>query len=227
VSVEANGVVGNHAEQHSRGRLRGLLAAGKSAEELRVQIAQFQAEFAEANTTARQNAEELRSQIAQLRDDFEQDRQRRFLRRLLGLRPRPLEDTEKTREKMRGRLAVGLVFALVALMALTFLYLLILSRGFGTLTTDDLISLIPMVGTTLLTPLVGLIGAVMGFYYGGQTAVSAASQTAEATKQATQTASAATKTASDTAAQAASRTFAHLTNGVPRSSGSSGVGGQT
>jgi hypothetical protein len=44
VSVEANGVVGNHAEQHSRGRLRGLLAAGQSAEELRVQIAQFQAD---------------------------------------------------------------------------------------------------------------------------------------------------------------------------------------
>ena len=128
---------------------------------------------------------------------------------------------------MRGRLAVGLVFALVALMALTFLYLLILSRGFGTLTTDDLISLIPMVGTTLLTPLVGLIGAVMGFYYGGQTAVSAASQTGEATKQATQTASEATKTASDTAAQAASSTVAHLTNGIPRSSRSSGVGGQT
>ena len=103
MSVEANGVVGNHAEQHSRGRLRGLLAAGQSAEE-------------------------LRAQIAQLRGDFEQDRQRRFLRRLFGLRPRPLEDTEKTREKMRGRLAVGLVFALVALMALTFLYLLILSR---------------------------------------------------------------------------------------------------
>ena len=166
-----------------------MLAAGQNAEELRAQIAQFQAEFAEANTTARQNAEELRAQIAQLRGDFEQDRQRRFLRRLFGLRPRPLEDTEKTREKM---------------------------RGFGTLTTDDLISLIPMVGTTLLTPLVGLIGAVMGFYYGGQTAVSAASQTAEATKQATQTASEATKTASDTAAQAASSTFAHLTNGVPR-----------
>ena len=39
-----------------------------------------------------------------------------------------------------------------------------------------------MVGTVLLTPLVGLIGAVMGFYYGGQTAVQAASQTADATK---------------------------------------------
>jgi hypothetical protein len=106
---------------------------------------------------------------------------------------------------MRGRLAIGLVFALVALMGLTFVYLLILSRRFGSLTTDDLIALIPMVGTTLLTPLVGLIGAVMGFYYGGQTTVSTASQTAEATKQASQT-----------AAQAASRTVAQITNGTNR-----------
>jgi len=226
VSADANGVVGQNTEQRSRGRLRGLLAAGQSTEELRAQIAQFQTEVAEANSAARQSAEELRAQIDKLREDFEEEQQRRFLRRLFGLRPRPPEDTEKTRERMRGRLAVGLVFALVALMALTFLYLLILSRGFGRLTTDDLISLIPMVGTTLLTPLVGLIGAVMGFYYGGQTAVSAASQTAEATKQATKTASEASKTASDSAAKAASSTVAHLTNGRTRSS-ASGVGGQT
>ena len=94
-------------------------------------------------------------------------------------------------------------------MLLTFVYLLILSRGFGSLITDDLIALIPMVGTTLPTPLVGLIGAVMGFYNGGQTAVSAASQTAKATKQATQT-------ASTTAAQAASSTIAQMTNGTKR-----------
>jgi hypothetical protein len=45
-----------------------------------------------------------------------------------------------------------------------------------------------MVGTTLLTPLIGLIDSVMGFYYGGQTAVSAATQTFEATKAASATA---------------------------------------
>jgi hypothetical protein len=89
---------------------------------------------------------------------------------------------------MRGRLALLLVATLIVVVSLTFVYLLILSRGFGELTTDDLIALIPMVGTTLLTPLVGLIGAVMGFYYGGQTAVSAATQTAEDTKAASATA---------------------------------------
>jgi len=215
VSADGNGAVGQNTEQRSRGRVRGFLAAGQSAEELRAQIAQFRTEFKEANTAAERSAEELRAQIDQLRTELEAERQRRFLRKLFGLRPPPSEDTEKTREKMRGRLAVGLVFALVALMGLTFVYLLILSRGFGTLTTDDLIALIPMVGTTLLTPLVGLIGAVMGFYYGGQTAVSAASQTAEATKQATQT-------ASNTAAQAASSTVAQIANGINRSSGSRG-----
>jgi hypothetical protein len=201
VTAEVNGAVGQNAAQRSRGRWRSFLAAGQSAEELRAQMAQFQTELKEANTAAGQSAEELkelRAQIEQLRTVLDEERRRRFLRRLFRLPapPPPSEDTEKTREKMRGRLAIGLVVALVALMGLTFVYLLILSRGFDRLTTDDLISLIPMVGTTLLTPLVGLIGAVMGFYYGGQTAVSAASQTAEATKQATQT-------ASNTAAKAA------------------------
>src|SRR5215211_7113440 len=88
---------------------------------------------------------------------------------------------------MRGRLAIALVLTLIVVMGLTFWYLLMLSGNFGELTTDDLIALIPMVGTVLLTPLVGLIGAVMGFYYGGQTAVQAASQTAEATKAASET----------------------------------------
>jgi type II secretory pathway component PulF len=88
---------------------------------------------------------------------------------------------------MRGRLAIALVLTLIVVMGLTFWYLLTLSRNFGELTTDDLIALIPMVGTVLLTPLVGLIGAVMGFYYGGQTAVQAASQTADATKAAAET----------------------------------------
>jgi hypothetical protein len=65
----------------------------------------------------------------------------------------------------------------------TYAYLLI-----SDLNPNDLNTVVPMVGATLLTPLVGPIGAVMGFYYGGQTAVQAASQTAEATKTAAQAA---------------------------------------
>jgi hypothetical protein len=142
----------------------------------------------EAAVAAGQNdAEALRTQIAQLRTELEAERSRGLLRRLFGVSPRKAEDTESTREKMRGRLAIALVLTLVVVMGLTFWYLLMLSQSFGKLTTDDLIALIPMVGTVLLTPLVGLIGAVMGFYYGGQTAVQAASQTADATKAASET----------------------------------------
>jgi len=148
----------------------GSVAAGQSAEAaLRTQIAQLQ-------------TEQIR-----LQTELQAERSRGALRRLFGLGPRITEDTERTREKMRGRLAIALVLTLVVVMGLTFWYLLRLSQNFGELTTDDLIALIPMVGTVLLTPLVGLVGAVMGFYYGGQTAVQAASQTADATKAASET----------------------------------------
>lgn len=215
MSAQANGAVGHDAgalgtglkEGRSRRFLRRFTGAGQDAEELKAQIAQLRRELAETNAAAGQRTEELTAQVSQLRSDLDAERSRRFLRRFFGIPPRPSEETEKTRERMRGRLAIALVAALVALMALTFVYLLILSRGFGDLTTDDLIALIPMVGTTLLTPLVGLIGAVMGFYYGGQTAVSAATQTAEATKQATQT-------VSHTAVQAASSTARQIRDGT-------------
>jgi type IV secretory pathway VirB6-like protein len=215
VSAQANGAVGCDAgalrteleEGRSRRFLRRFTGAQQESDELKAQIIQFRRELAEVNAAAGQRTDELTTQITQLRSELDAERSRRFLRRFFGIPPRPSEETEKTRERMRGRLAIALVAALVALMALTFVYLLILSRGFGDLTTDDLIALIPMVGTTLLTPLVGLIGAVMGFYYGGQTAVSAATQTAEATKQATQS-------ASHTAAQAASSTARQLRDGT-------------
>ena len=110
----------------------------------------------EAAVAAGQNdAEALRTQIAQLRTELEAERSRGLLRRLFGVSPRKAEDTESTREKMRGRLAIALVLTLVVVMGLTFWYLLMLSQSFGKLTTDDLIALIPMVGTVLLTPLVG------------------------------------------------------------------------
>jgi hypothetical protein len=182
---------------------RRFTGAEQDSEELGAQIALFRRELSEASAAAGQHTDELTAQITQLRSDLDAERSRRFLRRFFGIPPRPSEEKEKTRESMRGRLAIALVAALVALIALTFVYLLILSRGFGDLTTDDLVALIPMVGTILLTTLVGLIGAVMGFYYGGQTAVSAATQTAEATQ-----------AVSHTAVQAASSTARQLRNGM-------------
>jgi hypothetical protein len=44
------------------------------------------------------------------------------------------------------------------------------------------VTVIPMVGTTLLTPLVGLIGAATGFYFGGQVATRASQDTMDAVK---------------------------------------------
>jgi hypothetical protein len=44
------------------------------------------------------------------------------------------------------------------------------------------VTVIPMVGTTLLTPLVGLIGAATGFYFGGQASAQASQDTHAAMK---------------------------------------------
>jgi len=156
----------------------------------------------ETNVATGQDAEALRAEIGRLKTELE-------------LRSRTAEEMERAREKMRGWLAIALVATLIVVMGLTFWYLLILSRRFGTLTTDDLIALIPMVGTTLLTPLVGLIGAVMGFYYGGQTAAQGAQTATQAASQATQAAQqrptteaateAATKAATEVATGAATK----------------------
>jgi|SRR5215207_792241 len=113
--------------------------------------------------------------------------------------------TDSTREKIRAILAFTLVATLIVVVGATFWYLLLLSRNFGELKTDDLISLIPMVGTTLLTPLVGLIGAVTGFYYGGQTANTAANQAASRTSEAVQRHADTTTKAATQAAQAVIR----------------------
>jgi hypothetical protein len=200
-----------------RGFFRRFTGAGQSTEELRLEIEQLRSELAEANATAATEQDRLTKQIDQLNSEVNEERSKGFLRRLFGIRPssrwEELE-TEATRERMRGRLAITLILALIALMALTFAYLLVLSRQFGDLTSDDLISLIPMVGSTLLTPLVGLIGAVMGFYFGGETAVSAASQTADATRSATQ---AFTSVQSATAAQYTAATAAQKAT-TPRQS---------
>src|SRR5215217_4243986 len=95
-------------------------------------------------------------------------------------RPTPAEETERGRERTRGRIAYLLIGTLVAIVVATFSYIIWLSTDFGELSTDDLITVMQGVGTTLLAPLVGLIGAVIGFYFGGQTAVQAASQATEA-----------------------------------------------
>jgi hypothetical protein len=107
-----------------------------------------------------------------------------------------LENTEAegVREKTRRRIAYALLGTLLVVMVGSLLYIVGLSL-FGTLTTDTLIPIVQTVGATLLAPLVGLVGAVTGFYYGGQTAVQAATQGAQATRAATRAATEAAEAA--------------------------------
>jgi hypothetical protein len=123
----------------------------------------------------------------------------------------PDEDPDRARERTRARIAYALIGALVVAIAATFLYVVTLSAG--NLSPEEIINVTHGLGTTLLAPLVGLIGAVIGFYYGGQTAVQGAQQatvasqkhaeaTQEATQAATQTAKEATQAATQTAKEA-------------------------
>ena len=75
------------------------------------------------------------------------------------------ERTERTRELMRGRIALVLTASLLILVVFTLLYVVL-----APLPPDELVRVIQGVGATVLTPIVGLIGAVTGFYYGGQAA---------------------------------------------------------
>lgn len=125
-----------------------------------------------------------------------------LLQRSYPPRPTPAEETERGRERTRGRIAYLLIGTLVAIVVATFSYIIWLSTGFGQLSTNDLINVMQSVGTTLLAPLVGLIGAVIGFYFGGQTAVQAASQATEAASLGARTAREASQVGAQTAKEA-------------------------
>ena len=147
--------------------------------------------------TLRNQIEDLTTNLAKLQEELEAERSRGFWSRVFG---RPATTSlEGMRERVRGRIAMALIVTLILVVLATLGYLVWLSFNLAALTTDDLSTLIPMVGTTLLTPLVGLIGAVTGFYYGGQQALQAASQASQAA-QATQ---AATQGVTPAATQAA------------------------
>jgi predicted methyltransferase len=88
-------------------------------------------------------------------------------------------------------------------------YIAVLSIS-GVLGTEEVINVVHGLGTTLLAPIVGLIGAVIGFYYGGQTAVQGTEQARQA---ATETASHVANQAADKAAnQAADKTVRAVTD---------------
>jgi hypothetical protein len=90
-----------------------------------------------------------------------------------------------------------LIATLVIVILASFVYIIWGSVKAGNLTIDDLSSMIQTIGTTLLAPLIGLIGAVVGFYYGGQTAVQGAQTATQASSQATQAAQSVAQTATE------------------------------
>jgi hypothetical protein len=139
---------------------------------------------AEPNVAAREVAGTLKKEIDELRKDIGKLRTdvQEVGRDVQEERSNRLTSAEKSRERWRGTVAVILLSTLVAVMGFTFYYLVMLSSNFGELTMDEVGSVIPMVGTTLLTPLVGLIGAATGFYFGGQASAQASQDTHAAMK---------------------------------------------
>lgn len=162
----------------------------------------------EATGAQPDTAQSLMEERDRLKEELEAERSRGFWRKIFGLGPRMPETTDQTRERMRGVIANALIRTLIVIVVATFVYLWWLSRTFTQLTPDELVTVIPMVGTTLLTPLIGLIGAVTGFYYGGQAAA-----------QATQATQAATQATMETASQAVTQAAAETARAVTRPDG--------
>ena len=96
--------------------------------------------------------------------------------------------SERQREATRRRIAYILIGTLVLVIVASFVYIIWATLRAGNLTIADLSSMVQTIGTTLLAPLTGLIGAVVGFYYGGQTAVQGAQTATQASTQAAQAA---------------------------------------
>ncbi len=114
----------------------------------------------------------------------------------------PDDDTDRARERTRARIAYALISTLVVAIAATFLYVTLSANQ---LSPQEIINVTHGLGTTLLAPLVGLIGAVIGFYYGGQTAVQGAQQATAASQKHAETTQATTEAATH-ATQAAQET---------------------
>ena len=93
---------------------------------------------------------------------------------------------DRDREKARAWIAGTLIGALVVVVVGTFVFVIWMSARAEQMSTDELISVLQSIGTTLLAPLIGVIGAVIGFYFGGQAAVQGAQTATQAVSQGAQ-----------------------------------------
>ena len=66
-------------------------------------------------------------------------------------------DPSQDREKVRGWIAISLIILLIALIAMLFLAILT-----SVVTVGDLDKIV----ATVLTPIMGIVGTVIGFYFG-------------------------------------------------------------
>jgi hypothetical protein len=76
---------------------------------------------------------------------------------------------ERMREEQRGRIAGQLILLLLLAVFATVLLPVLVAYLFGGISENpiqDTTNVMQAVGTTVVTPLVGLIGAVIGFYFG-------------------------------------------------------------
>jgi hypothetical protein len=151
----------------------------------------------------RKDNAELKGRLNQIQQDLasvKSESSRGFWRKLFRVAAKPPDDMERARERTRARIAYSLIGALVIVVAATFLY--IATSATGDLAPGDVINVMQGLGTTLLAPLVGLIGAVIGFYYGGQTAVQGVRQAGEVATASQQQTQDATKAATEAVTKA-------------------------
>ena len=178
-----------------------ILPAGQRAEELTAQVIELRKELAGANALAAQRTQEQLSNPQQLEAQVQQSEQRS------EAKAQRSDDMERTREQTRGRIAFVLIGTLVAVVLGTIAYMTWLTTIEG-MTPEEVINLMQGLGTTLLAPIVGLIGTVIGFYYGGQAAVQGTQSAAQA---ATEVAKEAATTAANRAAHTATETVKSVT----------------
>jgi len=95
-------------------------------------------------------------------------------------------NADREREKARAWIAGSLIGALVVVVVGTFVFVIWMSARAEQMSTDEVISVLQSIGTTLLAPLIGVIGAVIGFYFGGQAAVQGAKTATQAVSQGAQ-----------------------------------------
>jgi len=90
---------------------------------------------------------------------------------LVGIQ-RQVFEPSRERERLRRRIAILLIVSLLVVVVFSFWYVwhaLSTASPSGGGATKDTATVIRMFGTTLLTPLAALFGAIVGFYYGAQT----------------------------------------------------------